>query len=855
MFSSDGKAPVVQPRDDAGEVHVFRDFERSRIMAIRRAISADPALYTFWFLSVVIVWTVLMSAGAAMHGPNLPAINLTTHVAHFTIILGFFLYPLRLAWIPALSYLLVFLYPFYQPLSNAQPWHEIEGLTTQVVAALFAINLGFGLVQGLIYRAAFQLAQSRLRAHTTDLFLCLASFVVFALVGALQIGVTDRYALLLDAPLRAAMGFDAHFAELAMNRSLRGSAVVAAFLLAAIEYPRASQVLPTIGVMAMFPLLSVIQSQGFVLYAPLDTLALAAVVVFVLPVRVTVFGVLGGIALYAAVTGEFLNELPPADPAHRMLETYALLAIALLLVALAVQSHTEHLLGEKNAAIAKLSRARDFAGVGLFAINRSSGLFRLDDAARRMLSLPDQGDMAILRDSLTVEDAATLSRAMMAGAEPARELWLNTRSGLALHVFLWTETAPSGDPVAYGILLDATVAKERETRLREALDELSLRQERQRQLFSIVSHELRTPASVMSILIDDLPEATDRTRLFRQMREAADQLLSVLGDMRQTVNPEQNLPVKRVSYVPAELAESLRNTLELTAKDHGVTLTVALGAGAGKARIGDVMRLRQALTNLMRNAVIHSRGTVVRLNFTAQPPATEGGPPISQWQVEDDGIGIAPDQVERLFQPFERGEDPRRSADGSGLGLFIARQSVEMLGGTLEYYQPLRGGAGYMLRLPEPLADESTPRPAAKPPAAKAPPPRPRSLRPWTVVLAEDNTLVADVTRARLERLGATVRVAENGAAALNMVAEQAPDILITDLFMPELDGDDLVRRLRKQGYSRPVVGLTAAVVGEEMLRFRRAGTNVVMQKPLDFGELERLMTEGFPAAAEPAAP
>ena len=71
---------------------------------------------------------------------------------------------------------------------------------------------------------------------------------------------------------------------------------------------------------------------------------------------------------------------------------------------------------------------------------------------------------------------------------------------------------------------------------------------------------------------------------------------------------------------------------------------------------------------------------------------------------------------------------------------------------------------------------------------------------------------------------------------------------MITDLFMPELDGDDLVRRLRQQGYQRPIVGLTAAVVGEEMDRFRVAGANVVMRKPLDFKALGAYLAEGFPA-------
>ncbi len=843
-------APKGTDPGETGEAYVFRDFERSRILAIRLAVERDPVIYTLCFFGVAALWTVVMSAGAGMHGRNLALVNLTPHVAHFTIILGFFFYPLRLIWIPVLAYLAVFLYPFVQPLTNALPWHDIDGMSAGVVMSLFAINLGFGLVIGMLYRAVFALIRPLMRVHSADLFLSLVSYVIFALVGVAQIYVTAAFARTLDEPLRAAVGFDPSFVELAVVRTLRGCAVVSAFLLATVEYPQREHLLSTAGVIVLFPLLAVMQSQGFVLYPAIDVVVLAALVVFALPVRIALFGAIGGIAIFAAITGEFLIDRVTTDPMQSILERYSILALSLLLLVLAIKSHTGHVIAQKDAAIRKLNRARDFAGVGLFAVNRATGLFRLDDAAQRMLSLPAQGGVTMLRDALEVEDAAALMRAMMPGAPPSRGLALHAATGKGMRAFVWTDASPTGDPVAYGILLDVTEAEQREAQLHDTLEELSTRQERQRQLFSIVSHELRTPASVMSILIDDLPVASDPARLQRQMREAADQLLSVLGDMRQTVNPEKNLPVKRVPYVPSELAESLRNTLELTAREHDMRLTLALGVGAGKARVGDVMRLRQALSNLMRNAVIHSQGSLVRLSFSAQAPAVAGGPPISQWQVEDNGIGIPDEQVDRLFQPFERGsqQDPRSSVDGSGLGLYIARQSVEMLGGTLQFYRPLRGGAGYMLRLPEPLVDEAEA--ALAPPAAAAPAALPDA---WSVVLAEDNALVADVTRARLERLNATVRVAENGMAALALVRKSQPDIVITDLFMPELDGDDLVRRLRQQGYTRPIVGLTAAVVGEEMQRFKAAGANVVMQKPLDFTELLRLLREGFPAAPESA--
>jgi len=253
-----------------------------------------------------------------------------------------------------------------------------------------------------------------------------------------------------------------------------------------------------------------------------------------------------------------------------------------------------------------------------------------------------------------------------------------------------------------------------------------------------------------------------------------------------------------------------------------------------------VVRVRQALTNLVRNAILHSGGRTVRLECAMAPPEAEGVP-VTEWRVEDDGVGLDPDSVERLFEPFVRGkEDVRRRADGSGLGLYIARSSIATLGGTLEHYRPAQGGTGFLIRLPEALTEA----PRGGQPAPQGPV---RPERDWTVVLAEDNALVAEITKARLERIRGRVRVAVNGREALRLVEEEAPDVVITDLFMPELDGDELARRLRAGGFGGPILGMTAAVVGEEMDRLRLAGVNAVMKKPLDFERLSTFLREGFP--------
>lgn len=829
--------------DVSDEGHVFRDFESSRIVAIRDAVARDPWRYTPWFLSAILVWTVALSAGAALNGDGSLAVNLTPHVAHFTLVLGVFFYPRRLLWIPALAYLVVFFYQFYLPFGPGPQWADLPGMTPGYMARLLALNVASALLIGLLCRIALALMRDRLRPHSLDLWICAVAFGSIVLVTLAQLAGMLALAGSLPPAVREAWGFDAEYVTAALRRIARGGVVLSVFLLVAVEYPRRRQFGYSVALAAIFPAMAAVQQMGYVLHPTVDVVLIGILITLLTPVRVAVAASVAGIATYAALTGHFLDDRVIGDAREIMLENYATLGLVTMTLIFALRSHSAHMLAEKDAAIRKLSRARDFAGVGFFVVNRDTRRFRLDDASCRVLAMPAEGALREFVDLF--QDSATLSAAFETRRGQSTALTLTTRHDdrqrQVLRLWLWTERTPKGARAAYGLIIDITEDEEREAKLREALQALSLREDRQRQIFSIISHELRTPASVLSMLIDDMPEGDDPAR-HRQLREARDQLMTVLGDMRQTVNPEQNLPINRQPYKPNELGESVRNVMELTARQAGMSVDLVLGAGAQLARLGDAVRVKQALTNIVRNAILHSGGKTVTITF-ALLPAGRDGIPVTEWRVEDNGCGLDPESVDTLFEPFVRGgSDARRRADGSGLGLYIARTSITTLGGTLDHYVPATGGTGFVIHLPEPL----TVAPRSDAPA----PGLPRPDRDWTVVLAEDNALVAEITKARLERIRGKVRVAANGREALELVAEEQPDIVITDLFMPELDGDELARRLRAGGYDRPIIGLTAAVVGEEMDRFRQAGVNAIMTKPLEFDRLSRFLTDGFPDIA-----
>lgn len=836
-------AETAKVAGETGEAFVFRDFERSKITAIRRAIDQSPLRYSALFATMVAFWTVIMSAGAGLHGSNAVILNQTPNVALFSAVLGVFLYPWRLVWVPIAAFVLVFGYPFVNPLVSGIPWYRNPAVTPDLITKFYLVNLAAAVLIGLALRGFFFFARRMWRPHLADLALSIFAFFAFVLICMLQLQVTLGLADGLTPSAQNLLGFDDSLERLANNRIFRGGVVLTGFLLAAIELPNLQ--LFRLGLMAamIYPMIAMLHSLGFTLYPMLDVALFTVILVIVLPVPAAAIGAIVGVAIYSGLTGAFLNDTLPSTAAEAQLETYSLLVLALIVFVLAFRSRTRHQLISKDSSMRRLNRVRDFAGVGLFSANLTLGRYRLDDAASRLLGCDNTGPLADLLQcfDITARDQLTTVLAKRAASGDMLTLPLERpHSGkIMLQVLVWSETAISGEDVTYGLFLDVTEDTQRKMALQTALDELSSRGERQRQMFSVVSHEVRTPASIISMLIDELPENLPGT-VRTQLRETTDQLLAVLGDMRQAVNPEKNLPVRHDPYIPAQLAEAILAGLRHTAKKAGMTLHTDLDASSQTLREGDVVRSRQILTNLLRNALIHSQGTQATLSFRSAKSAT--GQTLSVWTVTDNGRGIPPEDVAGLFDPFERGgRDSRRRADGSGLGLFIARSAATVLGGTLDLHHPPLGGASFTVTLPEPELAASALGANAPVIGAKADP----SL---SVILAEDNPLVAEVMAARLRRDFHSVTIVSNGQALIDACATSTPGAVLTDLFMPGLDGDEATARLRANGYTGPIVGLTAAAVGEEAERFTRAGADAVLFKPLDMADLHRLLIHRQPA-------
>jgi len=323
------------------------------------------------------------------------------------------------------------------------------------------------------------------------------------------------------------------------------------------------------------------------------------------------------------------------------------------------------------------------------------------------------------------------------------------------------------------------------------------------------------------------------------IRAVSEQLLSVLADMRQAVRPQENLPVRMEPFLPKDLAETVRNTFLLMAGSKGIDIDLVLSPEAGALRVSDRVRLMQALSNLVKNAILHSGCRRITLSYAEE---TRQKDRFALWRIRDDGVGLSEASRARLFTAFGRGEGPETAqVDGSGLGLYVTKASIELLGGTVDYAPGDVEGSVFSLSIP---LVEAAPQVAAVSTTEANVSDRAADWRTRRVLIVEDSDLIGELLVARLRRVFGQVDWVRNGVAALAGFEQIQPDVVLTDLFMPEMGGDDLTAALRAQGVTCPIIGMTAAAIGDERTRFEQAGTDRVLTKPVSTGQLLDVLEE-----------
>ncbi|MGA2929244.1 MAG: ATP-binding protein, partial [Solirubrobacteraceae bacterium] len=294
----------------------------------------------------------------------------------------------------------------------------------------------------------------------------------------------------------------------------------------------------------------------------------------------------------------------------------------------------------------------------------------------------------------------------------------------------------------------------------------------------------------------------------------------------------------RVSAEPTALADTVRDAVALVATlagDNEVTLQVNNSGLVGDEHVhADARRLKQVLLNVLVNAIKYNHpGGRVDLSFELQhPPAAR-----VRILVADTGIGIAPDHLEKLFEPFERLGVEKRAIDGTGLGLTLSKGLIEAMGGTITATSTVGVGSTFAIELavvPGPVAAHeqgiSGQQPQPSEPFGDEPARR-------TVLYIEDNVSNLRLAERILERLAAVELIeAMQGSLGLTLARDRRPDLIILDLQLPDMQGEEVLKRLKSDPRTRHihVVVLTADASKGTAEHLKSLGASEFVSKPLD---------------------
>ncbi len=393
------------------------------------------------------------------------------------------------------------------------------------------------------------------------------------------------------------------------------------------------------------------------------------------------------------------------------------------------------------------------------------------------------------------------------------------------------------------------VAKENEERARSLAEELRRARDKAEEatrlkdeFLATVGHELRTPLSAILGWARMLQGgALDPTKTARAIdaivrnATAQNKIVDDLLDVSRIVAGQLRLDIDFVDI--SQIVNAAGDSIRATAEAKGVALQVVANPEAGVVR-GDSGRLQQIMWNLLGNAVKFTpRGGRIDLTLRRIESSVE-------IEIADTGKGIAPEFLPRVFERFAQQEGSHtRKAGGLGLGLAIVKHLVDLHGGTVAAHSDGDGrGATFTVRLPlAPLRASWAPS-AGGAALAIEQVAFPSELKGLRILVVDDEADARQLLQSVLEGGGAIVKSAASGAEALEMICLEKPDVIVSDVGMPESDGYDFIRKLRalprEQGGRIPAVALTAYARAEDRRKALLAGFQNHAAKPMDPQEL-----------------
>ncbi len=354
-----------------------------------------------------------------------------------------------------------------------------------------------------------------------------------------------------------------------------------------------------------------------------------------------------------------------------------------------------------------------------------------------------------------------------------------------------------------------------------------------RDFLAMINHELRTPLNGLlgaAELLADTPLSSEQKKLLDTLNNSGELLRAIINDLLDYSKISAGMLELIIKpFNPRQIISNLADIMRYQAQEKQLLLTLVIDDTVPNSLLGDEDRIKQIFVNLINNAIkFTSRGSII-LNTAWRENKLI-------FQVKDTGIGITEGQQLKLFKPFSQVDiSSQRIHEGTGLGLAICKQLCELMSGEIKLISIPKQGSTFTVILPLQLCDnlldisQQTIKPTLLSSQIK-------------VLVVEDLATNQMIIKLMLTKLGIEPKIVNNGQEAIDIISNTSFDIILMDCRMPVMDGYTATRLLRNNGYTKPIIALTAGTTTTEREECLTSGMDDILCKPYQRSELHKML-------------
>ena len=363
-----------------------------------------------------------------------------------------------------------------------------------------------------------------------------------------------------------------------------------------------------------------------------------------------------------------------------------------------------------------------------------------------------------------------------------------------------------------------------------------------------MSHEFRTPLAVIQSFLELISVSMDKQSQLQEYIGTAErncdhlaQLIDDILDLSKVESGKFTLIREKIDLLA--LIKEVMAILKHKAEEKGLQLEFVASKQMPHKILSNAVRLRQILINIIGNAVKFTSIGGVKVSCNLEYSHTNGPRFLTNIKVEDTGIGIAPEDQGELFKPFTQvSSETSQQSMGTGLGLALSRKLAQALGGNIIIqHSQLGRGSTFLITVDSGPFDEIDffkPGTSLEDPIVEKPSFPDSQLRDRKILVVEDHKELQKSITIMLERHGALVDTASDGKEGVDMALSSKYDVLLMDVAMPVLNGYEAIKKIRENGYTGPIMAVTAHAMPEQKMRLKNSGCDEIIKKPVKKADL-----------------